>query len=61
MSLGVVGSDGQRMPLFWFDKGERVDQRRYMEVMNDVVVPWIEKTYGEKDIVYCFQQVQTYT
>ena len=33
-----------------------VDQRQYVEVMNDVVMPWIKKTYGDKDIVYCFQQ-----
>ena len=34
-----------------------MDQRQYVEVMNDVVMPWIKKTYGDKDIVYCFQQV----
>ena len=51
MSLGVVGSDGQRMPLHWFEikEGRRgVDQRHYMEVMNDIVMPWIEETYGDK-------------
>ena len=35
MCLGVVGSDGQRMPLHWFveKKGRRgVDQDHYMEV-----------------------------
>ena len=60
MALGVVGSDGQRMPLHWFEmkKGERgVNQRHYVEVMDTIVWPWIEETYGDKDIVYCFQQV----
>ena len=60
MALGVVDSDGQRMPLHWFEKkdGQRgVDQRHYVEVMNNVVLPWVEETYGDKDIVYCFQQV----
>ena len=50
----------QRMPLHWFEmkKGERgVNQRHYVEVMDTVVWPWIEETYGDKDIVYCFQQV----
>ena len=34
-----------------------VDQRQYVEVMRDVVQPWIQETYGDKNIVYCFQQV----
>ena len=25
--------------------------------METVVLPWIEKTYSDKDVVYCFQQV----
>ena len=39
MALGVVGSDGQRMPLHWFEvkEGERgVNQRHYVEVMESV-------------------------
>ena len=48
------------MPLHWFTtkEGERgVNQAHYVEVMNDVVIPWVQKTSGDKDIVYCFQQV----
>ena len=62
MCLGVVGSDGQRMPLHWFrpKKGERgltniilhdVINLDELQVMDTVVLPWIEETYGEKDIV----------
>ena len=34
-----------------------MNQRHYVEVMDTVVWPWIEETYGDKDVVYCFQQV----
>ena len=45
-------------PRFEKKKDERgVNQRHYVEVMDTVVWPWIEETYGDKDIVYCFQQV----
>ena len=50
------------MPLHWFTpkEGQRgVNQAHYVEVMNDVVLPWIEATYGDKDIVYCFQQASS--
>ena len=55
MCLGVVGSDGQRPK-----KGERgltniilhdVINLDELQVMDTVVLPWIEETYGEKDIV----------
>ena len=49
------------MPLHWFEarKGQRgVNSEQYVDVMNDVVLPWIDATYGDKDIVYCFQQVK---
>ena len=44
------------MPLHWFEAGRKVNQDHYMEVMSDIVEPWIKETYGDKDIVYCFQQ-----
>ena len=45
-------------PRFEKKEGKRgVDKSHYIEVMNDIVIPWIERTYGDKDVVYCFQQV----
>ena len=60
MALGVVGSDGQKMPLHWFTarEGQRgVNQKHYVEVLEEIVLPWIQSTYEDRDIVYCFQQV----
>ena len=59
MCLGVVGSDGSQMPLHWFEKkkGRRgIDQAHYMEVLEEVVIPWIKTTYDDKNIIWCFQQ-----
>ena len=48
------------MPLHCFTpkEGERgVNHAHYLEVMSEVVLPWIDATYGDKEIIYCFQQV----
>ena len=54
MMLGVVASDGKRMPPFWFPKGLRVGAKEYLEVMETVVKPWLDDAYPEGN--YCFQQ-----
>jgi len=41
MMLGVVASDGKRMPPNWFPKGLRLDTKEYLKVMENVVKPWI--------------------
>ena len=58
--LGVVGSDGQRMPPHFFEKrSDRggINQEVYLNVFEEVVLPWIKATYEEKNIAYVFQQV----
>ncbi|QQP54080.1 Putative transposable element, partial [Caligus rogercresseyi] len=39
--LGVVAKDGKRMPPYWFPKGLRMGEKEYMEVMRDIVKPWM--------------------
>ncbi len=57
MVLGVVGSDGQRMPPHFFDKGLKITQKVYLKVMREVVKPWIDNTYPDQP--YVFQQDST--
>ena len=52
MMLGVVASDGKRMPPYWFPKGLRINTKMYLEVMEDVVKPWIEANYPEGNYVW---------
>ncbi|QQP55180.1 Transposable element tcb2 transposase, partial [Caligus rogercresseyi] len=54
MMLGVVSSDGNRMPPFWFPKGLKIGAKEYLEVMQNVVKPWLDATYPEGN--YVFQQ-----
>ena len=54
MMLGVVASDGARMPPFWFEKGLKVNSAVYLDVLKNVVKPWLDATYPEGN--YCFQQ-----
>ncbi len=54
MMLGVVASDGNRMPPFWFPRGLRVGAKEYLEVLKTVVKPWLDQQYPEGN--YCWQQ-----
>ena len=57
MMLGVVASDGRRMPPFWFPKGLRVGAVEYLDVLETVVMPWLDENYGgDDDIKYVWQQ-----
>ena len=49
MMLGVVGSDGKRMPPFWFPKGLRVGTKEYLEVMEGTVKPWLDANYPDNN------------
>ncbi len=54
MMLGVVASDGKRMPPFWFTHGLRVGAKEYLEVLETVVEPWLDQQNPEGN--YCWQQ-----
>ncbi|QQP40983.1 Putative transposable element [Caligus rogercresseyi] len=42
------------MPPFWFPKGLKIGAKEYLEVMQNVVKPWLDATYPEGN--YVFQQ-----
>ena len=52
MMLGVVASDGKKMPPIWFDGNTRVGQKEYLEVMRDKVKPWVDANYPDGDCVW---------
>ena len=54
MMLGVVGSDGKKMPPFFFDQGLKINQKVYENVLKTVVKPWLDATYPHT--AYVFQQ-----
>ncbi len=52
MMLGMVASDGNRMPPYWFLKGLKIGAKEYLEVMRDIVKPWLDSTYPEGNYVF---------
>ena len=54
MMLGVVASNGEKMPPVWFERGYRLTSAVYKEVLETKVLPWIKKITKKSD--YVFQQ-----
>ena len=54
MVLGVVSSEGDVMPLFFFQRGLRVNASDYIQVLEDTVKPWMDRVANGRP--YVFQQ-----
>lgn len=52
MVLGVIGSDGRKMPPVFFPGNERVNGAKYLEILTNYVLPWIKDTYGNTGWVF---------
>ena len=52
MMLGVVGSDGQRMPPYFFKVGLKITGEVYRWVMAHVVKPWLDKAYPNGNYIW---------
>jgi len=52
MMLGVVSSDGKKMPPYWFPKGLKVGTQEYLHVLQTVVKPWIDQNYPNGGYVW---------
>ena len=48
----VVGSDGKRIPPYWFPQGLKTGQNEYLEVLKTIVKPWIDANYKYVDYVW---------
>ena len=52
MMLGVVGSDGQKMPPYFFKEGLKINGEVYRWVLAHVVKPWLKKAYPKGNYVW---------
>jgi len=50
--LGVVASDGKKMPPYFFKTGERVGANSYYKVLRYHVLPWLKANYPEGNYVW---------
>lgn len=54
MMLGVVASNGEKMPPVWFEGGYRLTAADYKDILAKKVLPWVSKIAKKTD--YVFQQ-----
>lgn len=54
MVLGILGSDGQRMPPYFFGPNEKINTECYYKVLRYTVLPWLKVKYPQGN--YVFQQ-----
>ncbi|QQP53619.1 Uncharacterized protein FKW44_006153 [Caligus rogercresseyi] len=54
MVFGIISSNGDVMPPYFFPKGLRLNSEGYVALMKDVVAPWIKKVAAGRP--YVFQQ-----
>ena len=52
MVFEVISSEGDVMPPHIFDVGLKVNTEVYLQVMNDVVLPWIRNVAGDRPWVW---------
>ena len=52
MVLGVIGSDGQKMPPYFFNAGEKIGTDTYYKVLRYTVLPWLKAAYPGNNYVW---------
>ena len=52
MVLGVVASDGRKMPPYFFPPGEKVGADEYYRVLRYTVLPWLKANYPSGNYVW---------
>ena len=52
MVLGVVASDGKKMPPYFFPEGLKINTDVYYRVLRYTVLPWLKANYPEGNYVW---------
>lgn len=52
MVLGVLGSDGKKMPPYFFKPNEKVNTEVYYKVLRYHVLPWLKANYPKGNYVW---------
>lgn len=52
MVLGVVSNEGDIMDPYFFSQGLKINADVYLEVLRDVVVPWMKKVANGRHFIY---------
>jgi len=52
MVLGVLGSDGNKMPPYFFKPNQKIGADVYYKVLRYTVLPWLKATYPDNNYVW---------
>ncbi|QQP53087.1 Uncharacterized protein FKW44_005431, partial [Caligus rogercresseyi] len=52
MVLGVMASNGKKIPPFFFKAGEKIRKETYYKVLRYTVLPWLKANYPEGKYVW---------
>ena len=52
MVLGVLGSDGKKMPLYYFKPCKKIEANTYYKVPRYIILPWLKATYPNNNYVW---------
>lgn len=52
MVMGVLASDGKKMPPFFFKAGEKIGTEVYYKVLRYTILPWLKATYPANNYVW---------
>ena len=61
MMLGVVASNGEKIPPLWFKAGYRLTAADYRDILATNVLPWVRKTTKGADYVFHQDGVPAHT
>ena len=53
MVMGVISNEGDMMSPHFFERGLRLNSAGYIDVMRDVIKPWMDQVAGGRPYVFC--------
>lgn len=52
MMLGIVASNGVKMPPVFWPEGYRLNAADYIEILKTKVIPWIKREFMDRSVVF---------
>ena len=61
MAWALVTSTGENTPFIFIEKGVKVNQHEYLDLLKNKLVPWINATFGESGIILQHNEAKSHT
>ncbi len=56
-----VTTDGRKTPLIFMEEGVKVDQAVYLDLLSEVVLPWVKEEYGDTPLLFQQDEAPSHT